>query len=388
MQKLPMSALPIDLAKVLSIKPADRKELAVALAAYTGAKHIYLAGSGVLGFYKILKVLKRPNKKNEVILPAFTAGSLIVAIRKAGLKPVLCDISMNDFNMDITAAGRLVGKDTLAVLGVHMFGIVNMAFDGMKSAFPDIYMIEDCAQAMGSRGCGKSVGSMGDVSFFSFNKGKNMPLVKGGFVATNDPSLGKAIECEISGGKYQTSQVSLRIKMAILALLADPFAYGLFYGMLDAWRDKKPPMDIEEASFTDIQAGFGLELLKMLEGLSEKRYMNGMKLLRGLEGAEGLILPRISADTRPAFNRLPIVFKDIRHREAIAKELWRSGIETGSLYPEPLHHMFRLGYARDEFPNASYVASHLWTFPVHPMVTEEDIDRMTGIIRRVLKDGK
>jgi perosamine synthetase len=377
-KKLPLAASPIDIASALSVRPASQKEFAEKLSAYIGVKHLYLAASGVMGFYEILKALKRINKKREIILPAFTAGSRFVAIKKSGL------VSMNDFNMDITGAGRLVGKDTLAVLGIHMFGIVNTAFGGMKSAFPDIYMIEDCAQAMGSMDKGKSVGFLGDVSFFSFNKGKNMPVIKGGCVATNDISLGKAIEDEFGSIKPASSQISLRVKMAILSILREPYIYGLFYGLLDAWRDKKPPKDIEEASFTDIQSGFGLELLKMMDSLSEKRYLNGMKLLKGLEGIDGIILPRISDETRPAFNRLPVVFKDIKQREAVAKALWLSGIETGSLYPEPLHHMFELGYGKDEFPNACYTASHLWTFPVHPMVREEDIDKMIEVMRQAV----
>jgi dTDP-4-amino-4,6-dideoxygalactose transaminase len=384
-KKLPIAAVPVDIKDALSLKPASQNKFAAELSSYIGAKHVHLLDSGVLALYEILKALKRLAAKNEVILPAFTAGSLIVAIKKSGLRPVLCDVSMDDFNMDMPLAGQLVGKDTLAVLGIHMFGIVNTAFARMKGAFPDVYMIEDCAQAMGSMVGSKSVGSMGDISFFSFNKGKNMPLVKGGCIATNNQAISRAIEDELGEIKMASSQASLRAKMAILSLMADPYLYGFFHGLLDTWRDKKPPADIDVAGFTDLQASFGSSLLKMMDKLSEKRYKNGMKILKELSGVGGIILPRIDYDTRPAFNRLPIVFKDIEKRETVRKALWESGIETAALYPEPLHHMFELGYGKDEFPNAAYIASHSWTFPAHSGVGDSDIDKMIEIIRSIVK---
>lgn len=385
-RKLPIAAVPISLRGAMTLKPADEKAFGKALASYLGLKGIYLFDSGISSFYMVLKALTDLDGRSEVVLPAFTAGSLIVGIRKAGLKAVLCDISLNDFNMDASLAAQLVGKNTLAVLGIHMFGIINAAFAGMKKAFPEVYMIEDCAQAQGSLIGGKHVGSMGDASFFSFNKGKNMPLCKGGCIATGNERIAAYIEKEIKNEKTgnRPLQFSLRARMALLSMLADPVIYGLTYAMTDTLKEKKPPRDLEVGGFSRLQAGYGLFLLKNMDELAERRYKNGMRLIDGLSGLDGLILPKISVYTRPAFNRLPVVFNDPERKEAVRKALWKAGIEVYSLYPEPLHHMFDLGYARSEFPNATFIAENSWTFPVHQGVSGEDVDKMIETVRKAL----
>jgi dTDP-4-amino-4,6-dideoxygalactose transaminase len=386
-RKLPIAAAPIGIKDALFLKPVDQREFSAAFSSYSGSEHVYPLDSGISSFYVILKALGHIDARDEVILPAFTAGTLIVAIRKAGLKPVLCDVSMDDFNMDTALAASLIGRDTLALLGIHMFGIVNTKFSGMKKAFPNVYMIEDCAQAEGSLAGGKLVGSMGDASFFSFNKGKNMPLFKGGCIATDNERLAAEIEVELRSAKICNGicQASLRLKMALLSLVADPAIYALLYNAIGLSKGKKPPHDFDVRNFTPLQAAYGLMLLKKMNELAEKRYKNGMRLLNGLKGLDAVLLPKISPDTRPAFNRLPIVFKDLGQRESVKKELWRAGIETCLLYPKPLHHKFELGYEREAFPNATYIATHSWTFPVHQGVGDGDIDRMIEIIRSIVE---
>ncbi|RLI00750.1 transcriptional regulator, partial [Candidatus Bathyarchaeota archaeon] len=64
------------------------------------------------------------------------------------------------------------------------------------------------------------------------------------------------------------------------------------------------------------------------------------------------------------------------------KELWKVGIETSSMYIKPLHHIFDLGYRKEEFPNACYFAQHLLTLPTHPIMTERQLDKIIEIIRK------
>ena len=93
------------------------------LSEYAQSKHIYLTNSGISAFYLVLQALKKRSSRREVILPGYTAPSLVVAIHKAGLKPVLCDISLEDFNMDTKTVRGMVSSETLCVVCVHMFGI-------------------------------------------------------------------------------------------------------------------------------------------------------------------------------------------------------------------------------------------------------------------------
>ena len=104
-------------------------------------------------------------------------------------------------------------------------------------------------------------------------------------------------------------------------------------------------------------------------------------VLEGLRNAPGIILPKISSLTKPVFNRLPLLFEDTNRLSSMQHKLWAQGIETSRMYLRPLHHVFKLGYAKNDFPNAVYVASHLLTLPIHPGLSYIDIQRMINIIR-------
>ncbi|MDO8969930.1 MAG: DegT/DnrJ/EryC1/StrS family aminotransferase, partial [Saprospiraceae bacterium] len=101
----------------------------------------------------------------------------------------------------------------------------------------------------------------------------------------------------------------------------------------------------------------------------------------GLKQAPQIMVPQISSDTCPAFNRLPVVFRDIKKRDRVEKKLWQAGIETSRMYLKPLHHMFDLGYTWGNFPNAVYLAGHLLTLPTHPLLRKADVGAMISIIR-------
>ncbi|MFH1093588.1 MAG: DegT/DnrJ/EryC1/StrS family aminotransferase, partial [Candidatus Omnitrophota bacterium] len=91
-------------------------------------------------------------------------------------------------------------------------------------------------------------------------------------------------------------------------------------------------------------------------------------------------VPQISPDTQPAFNRLPLVFEDLEKKEKTAQDLLKAGIETSQMYYKPLHQLLDLGYKPEDFPNAVYFAGHLLTVPCHPLLSENDIQKIIELI--------
>ncbi len=360
-----------------------------AISGFVPAKYIYFTGSGIASFYVILSALKEKSAKKEVIIPAYTAGSLVVAIIKAGLKPVLCDISLDDFNLERESLFKVISSDTLAVVCVHMFGIGIRDIKQLKDRIPsDIFLIEDCAQSMGAKIAGNQAGIFGDISFFSFNRGKNLPTYKGGCITTVLKELADDIEKIIGNSmEKQNAFFEFLLPLKILAILfaTKPFFYGLSYPVISLFKDIAPPKDIKVEEFSRFQASLGLSLLNKREVLFEKRYQNGMFLISGLKSFEGIKAALIPNDLQPAFNRFPLVFRDLIKKERVEKKFKEAGIETSRMYLKPLHHMFDLGYKKEEFPNACYFAEHLLTLPVHPLVREEDLQKMINIIRETVK---
>lgn len=357
------------------------------LAVTLGAGKVYTLNSGIACFYVLLETLKKFSTRREVVLPAYTAGSLVVAVKKAGLTPVLCDISLEDFNADRNDLLNKAGSETLAVTAVHMFGIPAGYIRDLKSSLPgDVYLIEDCCQAGGARVEDSPAGVFSDAAFYSFNRGKNFPANNGGCITLRNGALCAGLEAALAG--LPRAGVSDGIKAlaasSLFCMGTNPFVYGLAGLLARAFRETLPPSDIGVSSMGSFQAALGLGFMKKADSCSMKRYLNGIALLKGLSPVKGVSLPRISCGIFPVFNRFPLLINDPSLREKVKNDLWLRGVESSYMYNKPLHHMFELGYSRGEFPNACYLSERLLTLPVHPGVDKDDIETMIDAIRSSL----
>lgn len=362
------------------------EEFRAAFSEFVGARHVYGTNSGISSFYIILEAVKRLSPGKEVVLPAYTAGSLVVAVQKAGLTPVLCDISLKDFNLDIDFLPGVISKNTLAVVGVHSFGISMKDIKDVRKKIPDnIFFIEDCAQSMGTKVEERQAGSFGDVSFFSFNRGKNLPLGGGGCIATNSEKIAAAIEAEIKdlGSEGPFSGILSLSAVSCFSLTVNPFVYGAGFCIISRFKDNSPPKDFRAGKMNGFQAGLGLGLMRRKEELFSARHKNGMYLINGLKDIERIILPIIQERTYPVFNRLPVVFRDLGQRLTTQERLWKCGVETSPMYSRPLHRMFDLGYKKDDFPNANYFAERVLTLPVYQAVKQDTQRIIIDAIRQM-----
>lgn len=389
--KLPIIGSPITLRNLYyALKSMHNRtaseDFTLALSKFMQSKYIYLTNSGISAFYIILKTLKEKSKKQEVILPAYTAGSLVVGVRKAGLVPVLCDISAQDFNVTADSLLNAVSGDTLAVVAVHMFGIgIRGIEDLRKRLSSDVFLIEDCAQSMGSKIKEKQLGSFSDVSFFSFGRGKNLSVYAGGCTVTSNEEIARGIEKEWKALKEESLffELSLPLKNFAFSLAINPLIYGPFFSFVFHFKDTTPPRDFAVRKMSNFQAGLGLKIMEGAEVVFSKRCQNGLFLINALKDTKGIILPKIHDSAHFVFTRFPILFEDQGKRERIEKRLWRRGIESSRMYLRPLHLMFDLGYKKEDFPNANYFAERLVTLPVHPLVRKEDLERMVEAIKEI-----
>lgn len=359
--------------------------LAQDLSRYFSCPNILFVNSGTAAFQLVLETLKTVSEKKEVILPAYNAPSLVPIVLACGLRPVLCDIDLEDFNLDLHLLPQAVSANTLCILPTYLFGLGIKGITGLKKQYPDIYIVEDCAQSLGTSIGGKPAGSFSDISFFSFNRGKNIATCGGGFIATNSDSLARLLKEKVSTlpPAGLLSKVLLPIKIILFALAVRPALHYWGYPLISLFKEKPAASKIKITRYTRFQAGLARSLMKRAEELAQQRYQKGMSLINGLAVCKGLILPRVSADTIPAFNRLPVLFKDIAAKEKAKKLLASAGIDTSYMYHQSLHRIFALGYQPDDFPQATYCAERILTLPTHPLVKERDIETMIHVLKGI-----
>lgn len=347
-------------------KVEARREFIGFMAELSGSRRVYLTDSGITAFYLILKGLQELSGATEVILPAYTAGSLVTAVTQAGLKPVLCDVSLNDFNMDTGQLVSLVSSSTLAITCVHMFGIGMAGIAQIKERFPKVFVIEDCAQALGTTIAGGRAGTFGDISFFSFNRGKNVPLLRGGCIAAHTETTARVIERQTRSLVVPRFGLAPAGNALAFTIATQPPVYGALYPVIRHFKETRPPAQIVPRGMGDFDVKLGMRVIARTGRLFCARYEAGMFLLNGLRGIRGLQLPVARPADRCVFNRLPVLFKDPAMVSVMEKCLWNAGIESSRMYLRPLHQMFDLGYAQQDFANARALAAGLLTLPCHP----------------------
>ena len=160
---------------------------------FIGVKYSIGVSNGLDGLVISLNALKKVRKKkiqNEVIVPANTYIASIISIIHSGLKPILVEPNIKDYNIDLEIAKKKITKNTLAIMPVHLYG---RPVDYKKLRYfkkKKIFVIEDASQAHGAHINGKMVGSFGDLAVFSCYPGKNLGSIgDAGIITTNSKKL-------------------------------------------------------------------------------------------------------------------------------------------------------------------------------------------------------
>lgn len=175
---------------------------------YTGSKYVVSCANGTDAIFLAIKALNLPNG-SEVIAPAMTYCSTIFSILNSGLKPILVDINYDNPLINTQLIEKKITHKTSLILPVHLHGSVVDILDIKKILikYPNIKILDDCAQAHGSYYCqnckldnkicckkGKLVGNLSDASAFSFYPGKNLGAYgDGGAVTTNNQNVYKKL---------------------------------------------------------------------------------------------------------------------------------------------------------------------------------------------------
>ena len=162
-------------------------------ARYCGTTHCIGVGNGldalrlILEAYKILGKLK---ENDEVLVASNTFIATILAIKQAGLKPVLVETDLDSYNFDLTSLKNAISEKTKAIMPVHLYGQLSPMGEILKiSKENNLLVIEDAAQAIDGEWNGQKLGTFGSMSALSFHETKNIICGEGGALLINDPAF-------------------------------------------------------------------------------------------------------------------------------------------------------------------------------------------------------
>ena len=323
-----------------------------------GGVDVRLFSSATAAMEAIL-IAKEIGPGDEVIVPAmsFVASANVVA--RTGATPVFVDVGLESRNIDADKVRTAITDKTRAIMPVHFAGRpVDMAPIYELAASKDLLVLEDAAQAIGTRYQGRQIGSYGNPVSFSFHPNKNMTTIEGGAVASSDPRLIKQLESIRFHGISRNDSGEMQV---------------------EAWGGKM--------NLPDVNATIGLAQLKKLDGFNAKRRLLAGHYFKHMPRHPALVLP---SDTPGHSWHMFCICLDFASlgmsRDDILETFKAQDILLGMHYPAM--HLFglyrQLGYGRGDFPAAEQIGDQTFTLPLFPAMTSDDVDRVVTVFDQLL----
>ena len=175
---------------------------------WLGVKYSTFVNSGASANLISINILKELNyKKKEIILPAFTWSSDVVAVINAGFKPIFIDINFENLALNENLVKKKINKNTLAIFLTHAMGFTALSNKFLKLIKnKNIYLIEDVCESHGAKLGKKKAGTFGKISNFSFYYGHHMTTIEGGMISTNSKEIDRLAKMKRGHGLLRDSQ--------------------------------------------------------------------------------------------------------------------------------------------------------------------------------------
>jgi CDP-6-deoxy-D-xylo-4-hexulose-3-dehydrase len=336
---------------------------------WLGVKYSVFVNSGssanLAAIYSLL--LSGKLKNNKIIVPAVSWVTTVTPAIQLGLEPIMCECDMNNLGLDINHLKEIIKNENPgSIILVHVLGFPNYMDEIIELCNEnDIMLIEDTCESIGSEYKGKKLGTLGDLSTFSFYFGHHMSTIEGGMVSTNDEELYHILLSIRSHGwdrdLPQEKQEFLRKKYNV-----DTFRslYTFYY----------PGFNLRA---TDLQAFIGLNQLEKLTTIVENRYKNYTRYKNeiinnfwSISPPEGSYISNFS---------FPIITKNIK---SLTEALIENNIECRPLICGSIneHPFWYERYGKQELPNSKMVHEYGIYIPNNHQMTDDEITKVIKIV--------
>lgn len=313
---------------------------AVAVNSGTAGLHLGLLAAGI-------------GAGDEVIVPSFTFAATGNSVALTGATPVFADIELDTYSLDPAAVEAAITPRTKAIMPVHLYGHP-AAMRELRTVANrhGLLLLEDAAQAHGATLDGAQVGTFGAFAMFSLYPTKNMTSGEGGMVVVHTDELARTIRLLRNQGmerQYANELIGFNARM------------------------------------TDIHAAIGRVQLTKLRGWTAQRQQNAARLDRDLEGVQ---TPVVAAGATHVYHQYTIRVE--ADRDGFSRALRdEHGIGNGIYYPTPNHRLAPLAAFAPglDLPRTEVAAATVLSLPVHPSLSEADLDRIVGAVNAVARAG-
>ncbi|MCG5217247.1 DegT/DnrJ/EryC1/StrS family aminotransferase [Streptosporangium soli] len=325
----------------------------VSVSSGTAALHVAYAAAGI-------------GRGDEVVTSPITFVSTAATAHLLGARAVFADVEPDTANLDPAAAADAVTARTRAVTAVDYAGHP-AEYDDLRKVTDaaDAVLIDDAAHAIGSLYRGRPVGSIADLTTFSFFPTKSVTTAEGGAVAVADRARLRAASAFRNHGLVRDPDEQRTPDEG--GWHQEVHTFGLNYRL------------------PDVLCALGVSQLSRLGAFKARRAALAARYDALLAGVPGLVLPVRRPHVDPVWHLYPVRIQDGRRRE-VYDRMRAAGIGVQVNYiPAYWHPVFTdLGYRRGMCPNAETYYSEQLSLPLFPALTEPDQDRVIDLLRGIL----
>lgn len=368
-------------------------------AARLGANHAIGASYGRTAFYFILEALQIP-RGSEIVLPALTFWAVPELARAAGLRVRFADIDPATFCMDPAALERAITGKTRVVVPTHLFGLpcdMDAILD--LAGRHNLKVIEDCAHALGATYRGRPVGTFGDGALFSFQALEPLNCYGGGMAVVRDAAVAARVRARVDALPWpHEKRVANRLLAGrLLRALTRPRVFT-FTGYPIYWaasflgaqpdaclreriRPLTPMPEDYLERFSNVQAALGLASLDLLDSWTAATRSHAHALGVALGGIPGVRLPAEPAGRTHVYHQYCV---EVPKRSKIVRWCMRRGVDVEMRHVDVCPRLDLFAAERTAAPAAERAAAAVQV-PVHASLTDRQMRRVTGVVRRALE---
>ena len=338
------------------------QEFESSLRTFLNVKHVISVNSGTAALHAALLALDIKTG-DEVLLPSFTFVATANAVVASGAKPVFVDINTKDYTIDLHDLKKKISKKSKAIIPVHLYGHPADLTELNEIANQySIYIIEDACQSLGSTYKNKQTGTFGTMGCFSMYASKVLTAGEGGAIVTNEDEIADTLKMIRNHGMvegYDTRRLGLNYRLPELS-----------------------------AAIAKIQ-------MRKLKTILDRRRRNSILLSNLLETIlkkYNIKIPQEDQIKKFNWYLYTLAFHgsgdDLTLRDHIKKKLIENGIGVAVYYDPPVHKtpFYQKFSLNDDLQNTNWSSEHVLSLPVHPGVSEIDIQNIVNVLEKELQN--
>ena len=325
-------------------------------AGYVGKKYAIAINSGTSALHILVRVLGW-GAGDEIITTPFSYVASSNALLFEGVTPVFVDIDPETLNIDPEKIEEKITPKTKGILVVHILGLPANAekIQHIKNKYK-LQIIEDACEAVGVPGVNFTVSTVGEATVYGFHENKQITSGgEGGMIVTDDAAIAKACWSMRDQGRSLDKDWIKKVTL------------GFNFRM------------------TEMQAAFGREQLRFVDSILKRREEIAERYSNQLRGVAGVITPHEMTHDKRSWFLYFVLLEDENMRDSLHKTLSENAITSSVNYFPPIYNFPMYANCEKECHVADTMSGRLLALPMFYEMTNEQIDRVTSVIRDTLK---